>query len=156
MEVERLPEHGVWGDTALTMSQENVEQVRSWVAAINRADFEAMAEIAAPDVTYRSYLAAVMGGESSYRGHEGLRQYLRDLDEAWDWFHVDFDELRDLGDHILMLGRLRARGKASGLEVEEQMAWIHTFREGTGTGRYTQLRFFATEVEALEAVGLSE
>jgi ketosteroid isomerase-like protein len=137
------------------MSQENVEAVREWVAAINRGDVKTLLEIADPAVEYTPYLASLLGGDA-YCGHEGLRRYVEDLKEAWDWYHVDIDELRDLGECVLMVGRLKGRGITSGLEVEEPTIGIHTFREGAGPGRYLGLRFFVTLSEALEAVGLQE
>jgi hypothetical protein len=69
---------------------------------------------------------------------------------------VDIYELRDLGQHVLMEGRLQGKGRSSGLEVEEEMAWLHTFNEGTGPGRYARLRFFPSRSKALEAAGLRE
>jgi ketosteroid isomerase-like protein len=81
---------------------------------------------------------------------------VRDLSEAWVWYHVEISRLEDLGDDVLMEGRLQATGRSSGLEVEEEMAWVHTFRDGTGPGRYARLRFFPSRTEALEAAGLRE
>ena len=138
------------------MSQENVEIVREWVAAMNRQDAEALISLADTQVDYMPYLASLSGEAGAYRGHDGLRQYVRDLTEAWRWYHVEIHSLRDLGDHVLMEGRLEATGRSSGLQVKEDMAWLHTFREGTGPGRYQRLRFFPGPVEALEAAGRSE
>ena len=137
------------------VSQENVETVRKWVAAMNRQDAEALISLADPGVDYMPYLASLSGEAGAYRGHDGLRQYVRDLAEAWRWYHVEIHSLRDLGDDVLMEGRLEATGRSSGLEVKEDMAWLHTFREGTGPGRYGRLRFFPGPAEALEAAGLS-
>jgi ketosteroid isomerase-like protein len=138
------------------MSQENVEAVRVWVEAINRGEAETLVALADPEVDYLPYLASLAGEAGAYRGHSGLRQYVRDLSEAWAWYHVEIHVLHDLGDNVLMEGRLEARGRSSGLEVKEEMAWLHSFREGSGPGRYTRLRFFPNRTQALEAAGLSE
>jgi ketosteroid isomerase-like protein len=138
------------------MSEENVEAVREWVAAINKGDSEALIALADPEVDYMPYLASLSGEEGAYRGHPGLRQYVLDLAEAWVWYQVEIYRLHDLGEHVLMEGKLQARGRSSGLEVEEEMAWIHSFRDGTGPGRYKRLRFFPSRAAALEAAGLSE
>ena len=92
------------------MSQENVEAVQGWVAALNREDLDALLEIADPSVEYVSYLASLSGGVGTYRGHDGIRQFLRDLADAWEWFKVEVDEYRDLGDCVLMVGRLASQG----------------------------------------------
>ena len=138
------------------MSQENVEAVHAWVAAINRRDLAALLELADPALEFRSYLAALSGSDGAYRGHDGLERYLRDLSDAWESFQVEQDECRDLGDVVLMEGRLRAKGRSSGLKIEERLTFLHTFRDGTGPGRYIRHQYFATLGEALEAVGLSE
>lgn len=138
------------------MSHENVRLVRDWVAAINAGNAEWLVELADPDVDYMPYLAALSGAAGAYRGHQGLRQYVRDLAEAWSWYAVEIHRLEDLGDDVLMEGRLRGRGRTSGLDVDAEMAWIHTFRPGTGKGRYVRLRYFGTRSDALEATGLSE
>jgi hypothetical protein len=54
------------------------------------------------------------------------------------------------------LGRLEAKGKASGVEVEAQLAWLGTFRSDAGTGRLLSIQFFTNADEALEVAGLSE
>jgi ketosteroid isomerase-like protein len=138
------------------MSQENVEAVQAWVAALNREDLGALLKIADPSLEYVSYLASLSGGAGTYRGHDGIRQFLRDLTDAWEWFKVEVDEYRDLGERVLMIGRLRAKGATSGLEVAQGLAWLLDFREGTGPGRFMRVRYFPTTVEALEAAGLSE
>jgi ketosteroid isomerase-like protein len=67
------------GLSELAMSQENVEVVRQWVKAINEGDSATLVALADPDVDYLPYLASIGGDASAYRGHDGLRQYLRDL-----------------------------------------------------------------------------
>ena len=116
--------------------------VRRWVAAINRADADELIRLADPSIDYLPYLGSVSGEAGAYRGHEGLRQYVRDLAEAWSAYSVEIHDLEDLGDEVLMEGRLRATGQTSGLEVDAEMAWVHSFRPGAGEGRYRRLRFF--------------
>ena len=60
------------------------------------------------------------------------------------------------GGDLAALVEIAAKGKSSGLEIEQPVAWLHTFREGTGPGRYLRLQVFKTRAAALEAAGLSE
>jgi ketosteroid isomerase-like protein len=129
------------------MREAHVEAVREWINAFNRRDAEAILELAHPDVDYRPYLAALSGGSGSYHGHRGLRRYLHDLDEAWSAFEAQIHSLRAVGEHVLMEGRLRARGRKSGVEVDAEMAWLHSFRDG----KYARLRIFQDSAEAAEA-----
>lgn len=130
--------------------------VHAWIAAINRRDLAALLEIADPAIEFKSYLAALSGRDGAYSGHEGLECYFRDLSDAWASFQVEQDECRDLGDVVLMVGRLKAKGRSSGLEMEERLVFLHAFREGTGPGRYIRHQYFSTIDEALKAAGLAE
>lgn len=132
------------------MAEGNAQLVQAWLAAIKRRDAEELVALADPDVHYMPYLATLSGGEGAYRGHEGLRQYVRDLDDAWEWYEVSTDECRDLGDHVLFVGRLRAKGETSGLEVHEDITGIYAVR----AGRIAAFDLFDTRAEALQAVGL--
>ncbi|HEX2128876.1 MAG TPA: nuclear transport factor 2 family protein [Solirubrobacterales bacterium] len=133
------------------MSQENVEMVRRWVAAINRGDADELIALADSSIDYLPYLGSVSGEAGAYRGHEGVRRYVNDLREAWSAYSVEIHTLEDLGDDVLMEGRLRATGKSSGLEVDAEMAWLHSFLPGQGEGRYARLRFFPNRDDALAA-----
>ena len=42
----------------------------------------------------------------------------RTIDEALADIRLELPEIRDLGDRLVAIGRLRARGKASGAETE--------------------------------------
>jgi hypothetical protein len=61
------------------MSRENVEAFKRAAKAGNRRDFEAMLEEFDPEVEWHPGLAALLGGETTvYRGHEGVRELVRD------------------------------------------------------------------------------
>lgn len=127
------------------MRGSHVEAVREWVAAFNRRDTDTLFDLAHRDVDYRPHLAAIAGRTASYRGHRGLRRYLRDLDDAWSSFEAQIHSLRCVGQHVLMEGRIQATGRRSGVEVDAEMAWLHTFRDG----KYARLRIFQDAAEAL-------
>jgi len=138
------------------MSQENVEAVKAWITAIHESDLDSLVALADPAVEFRSYLANVVGDEGSYRGRDGLRRYLRDLDDAWETFVIAADEYRDLGDVVFNAGVLRAAGRTSGLAVEQEFGCLHRFRAGTGPGRYLSMQFFTSRAEGLAAAGLDD
>jgi ketosteroid isomerase-like protein len=58
----------------------------------------------------------------------------------------------DLGERIVASGRLRARGRASGAEIESPISWIVEFRQG----KVVRIRDYLDFDEALEAAGLPE
>jgi len=48
----------------------------------------------------------------------------------WDEYHVEVDELTDLGDHVLANTRHHGRGKGSGAAVEMQTFQLMTLHDG--------------------------
>ena len=69
-------------------------------------------------------MGAVEGGSKAIHGHEGLRAYTRQAEEVWELFHVDIDNGLRRGNLSLALGRVRTRGRVSGVETETPMFWV--------------------------------
>jgi len=135
------------------MSQENVEAFKRGIEAYNRRDVEALQEESDPEVEWHSALAVLLGGEATvYRGHEGIREFFRETEEAFAEINLEFREIRDLGDRLVAFGRFRARGKASGAETQSPIGLVVDFKNG----KATRLRGFLDANEALKAAGLQE
>jgi uncharacterized protein len=135
------------------VSQENVEVFKRAVEAANRRDVESLLEELDPEVEWHPGMPALVGGEATmYRGREGVRELWRDLYAAFVEIHVEFPETRDLGERIVAIGRIRARGKESGAETESPFAYVVEVRDGKAIRVHTYL----DHTEALEAAGLRE
>ena len=125
-----------------------MEVCRRLVDAVNRADVEAVLADMDEQVEFIPRRAAVQG---AFRGHRGVRDYLADTAENFDHYQVRNEEMRDLGDRVLMFDSLTVRGRASGVEVVVPTAIVVTFRGG----RIVRFEDFGERDRALEAVGLS-
>jgi ketosteroid isomerase-like protein len=135
------------------MSQENVEVFREAIKAYNRRDIDAFLDAFDPMVETHPLTLAMFGQETTvYRGHEGLRQLIRDVDEVLSQLQARVLEVRDLGERLVASGRLRGRGKASGADIESPIGWLVEFKNG----RVIRMTDFLDPQEALEAAGLSE
>ena len=135
------------------MSQENVEAFKRAVDAYNRRDIDVFLEEFDPEAEWHSLTQVMFGGEQAvFRGREGIREGVRDIDDALADMQVECVAVRDLGEVIVVDGRVRGRGRVSGAEVDSPINWVVQFRGG----RVTQLRDFLDPAEALEAAGLSE
>ena len=135
------------------MSQENVDAFKRGVEAFKRRDIEAILEELDPEVEWHPGMAAFLGGEPTvYRGHEGYRELIRDLDEAFAEIDTEYSEIRDLGDRVLAIGRIRTRGKASGAETESPFCYLADLKNG----KAIRVRTYLDPIEALEAAGLRE
>ena len=133
------------------MSQENVDVVKSLFAAFVDRDLDAAAKVLHPDIEIRP---AIVGGPEGtvYRGLNGNRQFWADIDEAWSEFVIETQEFRDLGEHVLVLGRATAHGPGSGITLDQAGGWIAEVRDE----RIFRFHSFTTQQDALEAAGLKE
>ncbi len=137
------------------MSAENLDIVRRVYEAVERRDTASVLELYDPDVEWDASRGTVPGdltGESVYRGHEGLRSWFRQWYEAWDNVEDRCRELIDAGDQVVSVSRMRATGRASGLNVEMPDAvGVWTVRDG----KIVRVVWFPSREEALKAAGLS-
>jgi ketosteroid isomerase-like protein len=132
------------------MSQENVETVKRLIDAFNKRDVDAFAEITTPDFECTTSMAAVEG--EVFWGREGIETYFRRLKESWDEFLAFADEHRDLGDRVLLRGRLEGRGWSSGVPVSAPLDILYDLRNG----KISRMHSYLDHGEALRAAGLSE
>jgi ketosteroid isomerase-like protein len=133
------------------MSQENVEVCKRAFTVFERLDVESGLDHVDPEVVFQS--AIVSGAEGkTFRGYDGLRQWAAESEAAFDDLQTVPEEFRDLGDDVLVLGRVSARGRASGVAVESPAAFLCTLRDG----KLVHVRGYLDWNAALEAAGLSE
>jgi ketosteroid isomerase-like protein len=133
------------------MTQDNIEAFKRGIEAYNRRDVEALLDGLDAEIEWRPVLPVVLGGEMTvYRGHDGIREMLRDLDEVFAERHVEFSEIRQAGANVVATGRLRTRGKGSGAPSESPFGWVAEFRDG----KSMRIRTYLDPRQALEAAGL--
>ena len=135
------------------MSQENVEAFRRATDAYNRRDVEALLDEAHPEVEWHPVIMARLEGDTTvYRGHGGIRNLFRDMEGAFAELRTDYPDIREVGDLILAIGSVHARGRESGAEIESSVASVIEFRDG----KAIRVQPYLDPEDALEAAGLSE
>jgi ketosteroid isomerase-like protein len=136
------------------MSQENVETVQRAVAAWNADDLDAaLAELDADVEWHPSIEPGLEGKATTYRGHDGARRAWREYrGEAWERLTSRPQEVRDLGESVLLLGQMDITARTTGIEFSQEIGELFEFRGG----KIARVRDFLTHAEALEAAGLSE
>jgi ketosteroid isomerase-like protein len=133
------------------MSRATVELAAQVMDALGRRDLGRVIALTDPEVEWHSFFAE-LGDGGVYRGHDGTRQYMRDLNDAWEIVRADVDSRLGVGDVAVLIGRIHYRGRSSGIETETPAGWMLKFRHG----RVVCFRAFREPEQALEAVGLSE
>jgi ketosteroid isomerase-like protein len=100
-------------------------------------------------VTPRSRCVGISG--RSYIGHGGIREYFEDIESAWAEWNVDVERVAEGDDgRVAIVMTMRARGKGSGIEVDERTAHIWTL----GDGLLLRNELYRDPDEALRALGL--
>jgi ketosteroid isomerase-like protein len=141
------------GDTGVEMSRDKVDVAKRVTDAYNRRDVDGLfAELATPDFEWYPGIVRALDGGGGYRGREGIEKFAADTRENWEELQSFPKEFRDLGDRVLVLGRLKGRGKGSGAPVDTPYAGIFDFRGD----RIWRSRVYLDRAEALRAAGLSE
>lgn len=130
------------------MSRENLELHRRVVEAFNRGDIEGIVTLCDPGIELRSAVTA-----SVYHGHEGVRQWRRDLEEAFgEAIWLEPEAYFDAGEHTITFHLLHGRGRHSGADVTEGFAHVHRWRDGVTVA----FRAYARQDDALSDLGVSE
>jgi ketosteroid isomerase-like protein len=104
-------------------------------------------------VEWRPAAPAALGGEATvYRGHAGISAGLQDLHDSFAELQIEISEIQRVGDQVVGIGRIRTRGKGSGVESWSPFGAVMEFKNGNAT----QIRSYLDPREALEAAGLSK
>ncbi|HVS29638.1 MAG TPA: nuclear transport factor 2 family protein [Solirubrobacteraceae bacterium] len=113
------------------MAHGNLETVRRWFAFATPAtgDPEAALELIDPEFEFAPHITGGHEG-TEFRGLEGLESFLRVSAETWESLQAEPSEMLENGEFVVVLGTLHARGRGSGVEVEEPTVWLCRIRDG--------------------------
>lgn len=90
------------------MPESNARLVEAAFAAVNRRDADALTALCTPDVEFRPILASP--SEEAYRGAEGVRRWLAEVDQRLPDGRALPDEIEERGDVVLVSGVTRGPG----------------------------------------------
>jgi ketosteroid isomerase-like protein len=136
------------------MSQQNVEIVRRIYAAWLARDFTTVYALLDEDIELNpDPESAWVGIGEVYRGHEGMRSYLRAVYQAFDEYRPEVEQLIGAGEQVLTLAIEHGRGRGSGAEVEaHRTAHVWTLRDR----KAIRLDLYLNRDDALKDVRLKE
>ena len=110
------------------MSEENIEVVRRAHAAFNSRAVDDLVAVSDPDCEWIPFRAQLEG--ITYRGHAGVRQFVRDMDQDWKTFRIEPVEFRDRDDLVVVIGHVSATGHGSGVPLETEAGFVFGLRAG--------------------------
>jgi ketosteroid isomerase-like protein len=128
---------------------QNVEIVRRLFEHWERGEWEAGREVF-EDTCEVVFSTSAFPDAGSYRaGREALRAWLN-FTEAFETFETEVEEILETDERVIVLARIRGRGRASGADVDAKVGAVFRLRDAK------IVRYELTDrQEALEAAGLS-
>ena len=133
------------------MSRENVATVRAIWDAVNRGDLDEAFGHAAEDFV-ADWSSSEAPERGVYRGRETVKRLFEKTREPWSEINYFESEIIDVGDQVVRVGGIRARGHGSGAEVQARGAQLWTFRDGIPVS----VQLHQSKQAALDAIGLSD
>lgn len=108
---------------------DNVALVTRSFEAICAWDVDTLLELYHPEVELLP-LTGTRVESGGYRGHDGVRAYMSEARDLWEVLQPVGDVFTDVGDHVLVTGHCRVRGRSSGAESNPVCAWVVGVRDG--------------------------
>jgi ketosteroid isomerase-like protein len=123
----------------------DVSLVHSAIEAYNRRDLAALCDLMTADVDLRPPVFALTG--RAYQGHQGVAEWLRDVEESFSSARIVPLELRDLGDRVLALTEFHVEGQESRLPLGSELGLVCDI----SGGRIATWYGFFNHADAVEA-----
>jgi ketosteroid isomerase-like protein len=112
---------------------------------------EIPSDLAHPGIEIVSPLASVRG--TPYRGYDGLREWISDVEEQFESWEYKLDEVREGTDPdtVVGLGGIHLVGRGSGVAIDQPAAWLVRF---AADGRVRRVEVYTDQQEGLKRAGL--
>lgn len=110
---------------------------------------EAIARYCDPAIELHSPFSSVVG--EPYRGHAGIQQWARDVDEQFAEWRIAAERILPVGDRVIVTADVEARGRSSELTMRFAAAVVVEF---AADGRIAGMRISTDVAEARRDVGL--
>jgi ketosteroid isomerase-like protein len=122
------------------------------IEAWNREDLPAFLATLAERAEWRpAFPKGTEGTGGVFSGHAEIEQAWHSVRDAWSEYQVSAEEVRLVGEELVVLGRIYARGRSSGLEIRSEWSAVVDVRDG----RILKAWDWLAHAPALDAVGLA-
>jgi serine phosphatase RsbU (regulator of sigma subunit)/ketosteroid isomerase-like protein len=97
--------------------------------AFNQRDAVAIVALCAPEMEFFTVTGSEAGHDAPYRGPDGLREYLADVERIWEALLITLGAVERQGARLLALGRVYVRSRELGIR-DMPVAWIWNVQDG--------------------------
>ena len=129
------------------MSADRAERLREAYDRVSRGDVDGFLTVLHDDVVWTEQ---VLPDQRVYHGHDGVRQWIADVTEAFTWGTFELVGLEQGGDDVVSQVHVTTHGSASGVEVDATVFHVIRYR-GDRIARITAV---FNRDEALRVAGL--
>jgi ketosteroid isomerase-like protein len=97
--------------------------------AFNQRDAVAIVALCAPEMEFLTVTGGEAGHDAPYRGPDGLREYLADVERVWEALLITPGTVERQGNRLLASGRVYVRSRELGIR-DMPVAWIWDVEDG--------------------------
>ena len=130
----------------MAVSPEDIERLRRGYAAFNEGGVDAIVGFLGADIELSDRQSAP--DRETHHGAAGIWKYFHSTMEAFSDMSLEPLEFIESGDRVVVVLRQLARGRASGVEIEGQVAHVWTIANGVPV----QLKIYRDKNAAFEAL----
>src|ERR1700757_1968782 len=132
------------GESALSKEQAIVRLFD----AFSRRRLQDALPLLAEDVVFAPMTAQVTRAGEPYRGHDGIRRYIADVEERWTELTLRPTKIKAAGNAVVALGLVSGRGVAGAFQ-DAPTTWVFKFRGD----QVAHAQIFSDAVNVFEAIG---
>jgi ketosteroid isomerase-like protein len=130
----------------MNSSQHFVTVGLRFAEAFNRGDIDACVEMCSPEIEW--YANNRYSDAESHIGHGDVKLYLEALHGHLDEPRMEPEDGFQIGNHVMLINRLRGKGTLAGHEVVERYNWV-ALVDG---GRFRRVITYPSPAEARRAL----
>ena len=109
------------------MALGRAETVSRLFELFNQGIDDVPTELVSPEIEFVSPLTQVRG--RPYRGYDDARQWLSDIDDQFEHWSYEIEDIREEGETVVATGVVHLRGRASGVELDQPGVWTVRFAD---------------------------
>jgi ketosteroid isomerase-like protein len=110
-------------------AEQNIELLKEAFGRWNAGDRDFDLETIHPEIELHTPLSSTQG--RPYRGRDGFLRWMVEIDEQFESWELHADDWLALDDgRILALGSILAKGRGSGVELNQELAWLFALQDG--------------------------
>ena len=97
--------------------------------------------------------SSIIDTDGIFRGRDAIRDVRRELEESFEDLRMEAEKFVEAPNgEVVVFIRARGRGRGSGIEVDNRIAHVWSYRGDT----FVRMVVYEEQAETLEAVGLRQ